>query len=593
MASFARVIRPGIPAGVRAAGVLAALALQTAGTTHAQFAYPIGGADSDTGQAVSIDDSGVVAVTGLFRGSADFDPGPGSLVLNAVPDERFVVTYTASGDLRHAFAFGGQSQSAQDFGIAQDALGNVFVVGSFFGIGDFDPGPGTVTLVPGNGACFIASYDADGNYRFAFNVGNGSTSNSSERCRDVEVDDAGNLYVTGAFDGTVDFDPTDGELLLQSNGGFDAFVASYSGDGTVRYAYNLGGPSNDGGYGIALDGAGNVIVAGEFRTTADFDPTAATLTLTTAAGSGFSTDAFVAGYDAGGQVLYAAALGGTSDDSAQAVDVDAAGNAFATGRFLGSGDFDPGPATLTLSSAGLRDIFLVSIDLSGQLRFAFGLGAPNEDMGHGVAVANNGDAIIVGRLFNGFDFDPGPGEFLTSTSNPDGFVARYDNQGAFVGAALLTTADNSLAEVTDIAIAADDTMVTTGTITSEVDADYGPGTQTLTSINLTSDAYVSSFALPGGSDVDADGVPDGSDNCTLLANADQRDTNGDGFGNVCDPDLNDDGIVNATDLGLFKAVFFTTDADADFNGDGVVNATDLGTLKTFFFQPPGPSGVVP
>jgi hypothetical protein len=94
-------------------------------------------------------------------------------------------------------------------------------------------------------------------------------------------------------------------------------------------------------------------------------------------------------------------------------------------------------------------------------------------------------------------------------------------------------------------------------------------------------------------DSDGDGVVDGDDNCTLVPNADQRDTNGDGFGNICDADLNNDGIVNAVDLGLFKSVFFTTDADADFNGDGVVNAIDLGVLKGGFFGPPGPSGVAP
>jgi hypothetical protein len=91
-------------------------------------------------------------------------------------------------------------------------------------------------------------------------------------------------------------------------------------------------------------------------------------------------------------------------------------------------------------------------------------------------------------------------------------------------------------------------------------------------------------------DTDADGVPDRSDNCTRLANADQRDTNADGFGNACDADLNDDGIVNFSDLGLLKGLFFTTDPNADFNGDGVVNFTDLGWMKAFFFQPPGPSG---
>jgi hypothetical protein len=92
-------------------------------------------------------------------------------------------------------------------------------------------------------------------------------------------------------------------------------------------------------------------------------------------------------------------------------------------------------------------------------------------------------------------------------------------------------------------------------------------------------------------DGDEDGIPDGSDNCTLLPNADQRDTNGDGFGNVCDPDLDDNGIVNFMDLGVLKRVFLTRDPHADFDGNGVVDFQDLATMKAFFLKPPGPSGL--
>lgn len=99
------------------------------------------------------------------------------------------------------------------------------------------------------------------------------------------------------------------------------------------------------------------------------------------------------------------------------------------------------------------------------------------------------------------------------------------------------------------------------------------------------------LALPGvagAQDSDGDGVADSADNCSLIANADQRDTNGDGFGNRCDPDLNNDFTVNFTDLGVLRTVFFTTDSDADFDGDGVVNIVDLGILRSFFLGPPGP-----
>ncbi|MFK8017785.1 MAG: thrombospondin type 3 repeat-containing protein [Gammaproteobacteria bacterium] len=99
-------------------------------------------------------------------------------------------------------------------------------------------------------------------------------------------------------------------------------------------------------------------------------------------------------------------------------------------------------------------------------------------------------------------------------------------------------------------------------------------------------------------DIDEDGVPDVIDNCTLIANPDQRDTNGDGFGNVCDPDFDNDNIVNVLDLGLLRAAFFGApgtanwNPDADLNGDDIVNAADLGILRAFFFAPPGPAGAI-
>ena len=90
-------------------------------------------------------------------------------------------------------------------------------------------------------------------------------------------------------------------------------------------------------------------------------------------------------------------------------------------------------------------------------------------------------------------------------------------------------------------------------------------------------------------DSDQDGIADDSDNCVLVANADQRDTNGDGIGNVCDPDFDQSCNVNFSDLTIMKANFFATgDLDTDLNGDGNTNFFDLNIVKTYFFGPPGP-----
>ncbi len=136
--------------------------------------------------------------------------------------------------------------------------------------------------------------------------------------------------------------------------------------------------------------------------------------------------------------------------------------------------------------------------------------------------------------------------------------------------------------------------------------DVGPGTwDVLYAYPGYQDVVLEDIAVVGGDlinlplvvlpiiDDDADGVADIADNCLLLANADQLDSNGDGFGNACDPDLNNDLLVDFLDVQLLKNVFFSDDADADFTGDEKVNFEDLQRMKAFFFGPPGPSAIAP
>ena len=90
-------------------------------------------------------------------------------------------------------------------------------------------------------------------------------------------------------------------------------------------------------------------------------------------------------------------------------------------------------------------------------------------------------------------------------------------------------------------------------------------------------------------DTDGDGVDDSVDNCTLVQNPAQRDTDADNFGNFCDPDLNNDLTVQLLDFSLFRAVFGTPDPDADFNGNGTVGTEDFSILRAYFGVSPGPS----
>ncbi|MFK7888430.1 MAG: DUF4215 domain-containing protein [Gammaproteobacteria bacterium] len=107
-------------------------------------------------------------------------------------------------------------------------------------------------------------------------------------------------------------------------------------------------------------------------------------------------------------------------------------------------------------------------------------------------------------------------------------------------------------------------------------------------------AQIDNVALRGvvcdaPADQDFDGIPDGIDNCTQAANASQLDTDGDGYGNRCDADFNDDCVVNAADLGIFRTLFFTPNSEADLDGNGITGIVDLGIFRTLFFGTPGPS----
>ncbi len=98
------------------------------------------------------------------------------------------------------------------------------------------------------------------------------------------------------------------------------------------------------------------------------------------------------------------------------------------------------------------------------------------------------------------------------------------------------------------------------------------------------------FFSYAASDTDADGIPDAQDNCIEIANANQYDSNNDGFGNACDADLDNNGIVSFADLNLFKAAFGTNNPDADFDGNGSISFADLNIFKQLFNKPPGPAG---
>ncbi|HLE38480.1 MAG TPA: SBBP repeat-containing protein, partial [Acidimicrobiia bacterium] len=209
----------------------------------------------------------------------------------------------------------------------------------------------------------------------------------------VAVDGSGNVYVTGSFQGTVDFDPGSGVSPLTPAGVNDGFVVKLDAAGGLVWAVHLGGTSFDSGQGVAVDGSGNVYVIGSFYGTADFDPDPVVTFNLVSAGE---SDVFVVKLDAAGGLVWADQLGGISGDASSGVAVDASGNVYATGYFQGTADFDPGAGFSGLTSAGFFDGFVVKLDAAGGLVWADQLGGTSGEWSAGVAVDGSGNVYATG-----------------------------------------------------------------------------------------------------------------------------------------------------------------------------------------------------
>lgn len=381
----------------------------------------INGQTNDYGNAVAVDASGNVYTTGGFNGvTTDFDPGPGVFTLFAYgADDIFVSKLDASGDFVWAVAIGAIALD-NGYSIAVDAASNVYVTGYFSGTVDFDPNNAAVfnlTTNANSSGIFVLKLNSSGNFVWA----KAMDGSGNDRGHSLVLDASANVYITGTFSGTVDFDPGPGVFNLTGIGN-GMFVSKLDASGNFIWAKALGGV----GQSIALDASGNILTTGVFQSTADFDPDAGTFNLTAAG----NYDAFVSKLDNAGNFLWAKAMGGTSLEQPYSIAADAAGNVYSCGLFWFTADFDPGAAVFNITSPGGPDVYVSKLNSSGDFVWAKTMGGTGYDEGRSLTLDAQGNVYIAGYFNATADFDPNAGIFnINSNGGDDIFLCKLDNAG--------------------------------------------------------------------------------------------------------------------------------------------------------------------
>jgi hypothetical protein len=390
------------------------------------WAAQLGGWNHDNLSAAVTDKDGNIYSTGYFRNTADFDPGPGvfNLVSNGQWDA-FVQKMDPQGNLIWAKQMGGNSFDTGN-SIAVDSLGNVYTVGSFIGSVDFNPGSGTNNMSShgsSNFDVFIQKLDSNGDFVWAKRWGNFNSDSPS----DIALDGLGNLYVTGRFENTVDFDPGIGVFNLSTlASNRNTFIQKLDVQGNFIWAKSVESTGENVGGSLLIDSMKNVYFSGYFTDSADFDLNTGVHQVYAMGG----TDGFVCKLDSAGQLIWVNAIGGIDDDSMGILELDQFGHLYCSGTFESTVDLDPGAGVLNFTSNGVRDAFLQKLDTAGNHLWTNQYGGSFLETVQGIISDSIGEIYVLGSFYNSIDMDPGSGvHMLSSNGSTDIFLQKLDIQG--------------------------------------------------------------------------------------------------------------------------------------------------------------------
>ncbi|MCY2954343.1 MAG: SBBP repeat-containing protein, partial [Planctomycetota bacterium] len=490
-----------------------------------------------------------------------------------------------SGELLWSTYLGGSGDD-QGGSIAVDGSGNVLVTGYTSSSGWTSSG--FDTSFNGGHDAFVAKLSPSGGHLWSTYLGG----NSYDYGYGIAVDGSGNVLVTGR---TVSSGWTSGGFDTSYNWNGDAFVAKLSPSGAHLWSTYLGGIDTDEGYGIAVDGAGNVLMTGR----------------TVSSGwtsGGFDTsfngdrDAFVAKLSPSGELLWSTYLGGNGGDDGTGIAVDGSGNVLVTGstNFSGwtSGGFDT-------SFNGISDAFVAKLSPSGGHLWSTYLGGSGDDQGGSIAVDGSGNVLVTGTTESsgwtsgGFDtsYNGGWDAFVVKISGADDLA----NMIAAAGDMVVTVSDSR--DLARLHVAGQARVEVAAGAHAVVRAeDLYVGGEGVLDVN-DNELIVgnSSVEVIGG--LIRAGRADGKWNGVGIRSSAAKGKAFTGLGvgvndggevlvkYTWDGDANLDGIVNADDYFLADSGYITQKGgwgNGDFNYDGVINADDYFLIDSAFIGQSGP-----
>lgn len=444
-----------------------------------EWGKKLGGMASDGGYSICTDNKGNVYSTGAFAGTADFDPSNSKYELNSSNSNCYVSKLDANGNFVWAITFDG-TQGTYISSITNDSKGNIYIMGYFLGVVDFNPAQAKDTLISnGNVDIFICKLDEDANFIWVKHMGG----KLNDYATGISIDNYGNIVTVGLFADTVDFNPGNSVDNLTSPSSSSSFICKLSPQGDYIWAKSIIGSNipKD----VSINSANNIISAGVYGGTIDFDPGNNTYNLSYSG----QRDNYFLSLDSNGNFLWAKSIGGTQISELNSICLDKDDNIYSTGWFFDVCDFDPSSNSANLTALGNQDVFICKLDNSGNYVWAKNFGGTTAEVGFSIAIDKFNNVYSTGCFNSTIDFDPGSGtDIHTSFNGFDVFITKFNSSGNYIWGEQLGgngTNDNGRG----IAIGLKTAIFTTGFFSDNIDMDPSSNDDIVSS-NGSMDAYV-------------------------------------------------------------------------------------------------------
>jgi hypothetical protein len=308
--------------------------------------------ESIGGQALS--SSNDIIITGGFNDNmtVDVDGTPVAISSEGGLDVVFMQMDISTGTIDWLKTVGSTGDDS-GAGLVIKANDNILITGRYQNIMDIDPSANNFSLSSNGGySVFLTEYDNQGDFVNGFSF----DSSSDMEAYDIELDDNENIYLTGYFKATVDFDLKAGVTNISSNGGQDCYVVKLTSMKDLVWAKNYGGIGLDQSFGIEVASNGDVYTVGRYSDLVDFDPGVGIVNETA---DGSSWDIFIHKLNSSGDFQLVHTFGDGGSDLARGLEIGASGDMYVSGMFGGTIDFDPGAGTIDLTTTGSADAFLI------------------------------------------------------------------------------------------------------------------------------------------------------------------------------------------------------------------------------------------